>query len=72
MASSKVSFCNELIEVQEARHSGRSIMVGFNNNLIPLSIVGNDSFLRGYSIYHTAFPINEIQNRTDNKPATTN
>ena len=41
-------------------------MVGFDNNLIPLSIVGNDNFLRGYSIYHTAFPINEIQNRTDN------
>lgn len=36
-------------------------MVGFDNNLIPLSIVGNDNFLRGYSIYHTAFPINEIQ-----------
>ena len=36
-------------------------MVGFNNNLIPLSIVGNDSFLRGYSSYHTALSINEIQ-----------
>lgn len=61
MAPSVVSFCKELIEVQEARHLERSIMVDFNNNFIPLSIVGNDNFLRGYSIYHTAFPINEIE-----------
>ena len=61
MAPSVVSFCKELIEVQEARHLERSIMVDFNNNFIPLGIVGNDNFLRGYSIYHTAFPINEIE-----------
>ena len=27
-------------------------MVGSNDNFIPHSIVGNDSFLRGYSIYY--------------------